>query len=118
MTVTDPWIETGHWQPTSDECREVSRAESTLSEPAAALQQEAAGSLGGEGPRSQVEPEVLLLNMIRSSSPKEGKNDRSFWVRNDRISRRLAGQWPAWIPPPYSAGPELRRHVRLLSSPS
>ena len=46
--------------------------------------------------------------MIRSSSPKEGKNDRSFRIRNDRICCRLAGQWQARISPPYSAGPELR----------
>ena len=53
-------------------------------------------------------------NVIRSSSPKEGKNDRSFRIRNDRISRRLAGQWPARIPLLIRPGPNCARRATIF----
>ena len=46
---------------------------------------------------------------------RRGKNDRSCRIRNDRISWPASGP-AARIPPPYSAGPKLRRHVRLFCS--
>lgn len=76
-----------------------------------------AGRPSAGQPSAEPNPFGSGKNVIRSSSPKEGKNDRSFRIRNDRISRRLAGQWPARIPPPYSAGPKLRRLVRLFLFP-